>query len=166
MVPFIKELQPALRALCTRLNLKLLYKRTVNLGNLLAPRRPSTGRMQQKNVVYKISCKQCEVSYVGQTKRTLATRVKEHSRSVDAAKTSLFVDRKGKNDTGLPAHCLDTDFSHRFDFDNAEVLCRETHWGKRLKKEAKYIAMVENTCNIQKGRDLNPIWLPLLRHFS
>ena len=120
----------------------------------------------KKNVVYKISCKQCEVSYVGQTKRTLATRVKEHSRSVDAAKTSLFVDRKGKNDTGLPAHCLDTDFSHRFDFDNAEVLCRETHWGKRLKKEAMYIAMVENTCNIQKGRDLNPIWLPLLRHFS
>ncbi|CAM9317636.1 unnamed protein product [Heterosigma akashiwo] len=74
VVPFIKELQPALRALCTRLSLKLLYKRTVNLGNLLAPRRPSTGRMQQKNVVYKISCKQCEVSYVGQTKRTLATR--------------------------------------------------------------------------------------------
>ena len=32
VVPFIKELQPALRALCTRLNLKLLYyKRTVNL---------------------------------------------------------------------------------------------------------------------------------------
>ena len=55
------------------------------------------------------------------------------------AKTSLFVDRKGKNDTGLPAHCLDTDFSHRFDFDNAEMLCRETHWGKRLKKEAMYI---------------------------
>ncbi|CAM9752391.1 unnamed protein product, partial [Heterosigma akashiwo] len=82
VVPSIKELQPALRALCTRLNLKLLYKRTVNLGNLLAPRRPSTGGMQQKNVVYKISCKQCEVSYVGQTKRTLATRVKEHSRSV------------------------------------------------------------------------------------
>ena len=37
VVHFIKELQPALRALCTRLNLKLLYKRTVNLGNLLAP---------------------------------------------------------------------------------------------------------------------------------
>ncbi|CAN0028770.1 unnamed protein product [Heterosigma akashiwo] len=78
--------------------------------------------MQQKNVVYKISCKQCEVSYVGQTKRTLATRVKEHSQSVDAAKTSLFVDRKGKNYMGLPAHCLETDFSHQFDYDNAEVL--------------------------------------------
>ncbi|CAM9975399.1 unnamed protein product, partial [Heterosigma akashiwo] len=84
-------------------------------------------------MVYEISCKQCEVSYVGQTKRTLATRAKEHSQSVDAAKASLFVNRKGKNGTGLPAHRLDSDFSHPFDFDNAEVLCRETHWGKRLK---------------------------------
>ena len=81
--------------------------------------------------------------------------VKEHSRSVDAAKTSLFVDRKGKNHTGLPAHCLDTDFSPRFDFDNAEVLCREkTHWGKRLKKEAMYIAMVENICNISRRAEI------------
>ena len=62
VVPFIEEFQPALRALCTRLNLKLLYKRTVNLGNLLPPRRPTTDGMQQKNVVCMISCKQCEVS--------------------------------------------------------------------------------------------------------
>jgi len=89
--------------------------------------------------------------------------VKEHSQSVDTARTFLFVERKGKNNTGcLPGHCLDTDFSHRFDFDNAEVLCSETNWGKRLKKKDMYIALVENTCNTQKGRDLNPIWLPLL----
>ena len=45
VVPFIKELPPTLRALYTRLILKLLYKRTVNLGNLLAPRKPTTGKM-------------------------------------------------------------------------------------------------------------------------
>ena len=42
-------------------------------------------------------------------------------------------------------------------------------WGnrnKKMEKEAMYIATVENTCDIQKGRDLNPVWLPLLRHFS
>ena len=47
---------------------------------------------------------------------------------------------------------LDTDFSHRFDFDHlmllrAEVLCcaeRETHRGQRLKK-AMYISMVQNS---------------------
>ena len=42
----------------------------------------------------------------------------------------------------------------------------ETRQLKLFKLENLYIAMVENTCNIQKGRDLNPIWLPLLRHFS
>ena len=79
----------------------------------------------------------------------------DHSRSVDAAKTSLFVDRNGKNNTGLPAHCSDTDSSHRFDFDNAEVLSAERpHWGKRLKKEAMYIAMVENICNISRRAEI------------
>jgi len=66
LVPFIEELQPALRALCDKLNLRLLCKRTVNLCNILAPRRPAADRMQQ-NVVYEISCDQHEVRYVGQT---------------------------------------------------------------------------------------------------
>mmetsp|Transcript_56086 Transcript_56086/g.82037 ORF Transcript_56086/g.82037 Transcript_56086/m.82037 type:complete len:96 (-) Transcript_56086:237-524(-) len=87
----------------------------------------------------------------------------------------LLIEMEGKNNTSLPAHCLDAGFLHQFDFHNADdVLCRvETHWGsssKRLnKKEAMYfIAMmvVKNTCNIKKGRDLNPIWPPLLRHFT
>jgi hypothetical protein len=74
--------------------------------------------MQQKNVVYRISCIQCEASYVGQTKRSLATRVKEYRKSVEAPMVSLSVNRMGKNHTGLPAHCLDTGFSHHFDFRN------------------------------------------------
>jgi len=30
------------------------------------------------NVVYKIECKDCDASYVGQTSRMLKTRIKEH----------------------------------------------------------------------------------------
>jgi len=32
----------------------------------------------QNDVVYKIDCKDCNSSYVGQTKRKLKTRLKEH----------------------------------------------------------------------------------------
>lgn len=64
LVPFIEDLRPALRALCTKLNVRLLYyKRTVNLDDLLAPSRPAMDRMQQKNVVHKVFCEQFEVSY-------------------------------------------------------------------------------------------------------
>ena len=37
---------------------------------------------QQEGVVYKISCSDCSKSYIGQTGRTLAQRVKEHQRYV------------------------------------------------------------------------------------
>ena len=34
--------------------------------------------LSNQNMVYKISCDDCEASYVGQTKRKLSTRIREH----------------------------------------------------------------------------------------
>ena len=47
------------------------------------PRFIKTGKDKIKkdelsNVVYQINCKDCDYSYVGQTKRKLKTRLKEH----------------------------------------------------------------------------------------
>jgi len=32
----------------------------------------------KNNIIYKIFCKNCDATYVGQTKRQLKTRLKEH----------------------------------------------------------------------------------------
>ena len=44
VVPYVKEVESILKSLCKRLGkrlgIKLLYKRTMNLGNLLTPTRP------------------------------------------------------------------------------------------------------------------------------
>jgi len=46
--------------------------------------------MNNKNVVYKISCKNCDATYVGQRKRKLNTRISEY-------KNQLHIETKNKS---------------------------------------------------------------------
>ncbi|EZA48222.1 hypothetical protein X777_14228 [Ooceraea biroi] len=39
--------------------------------------------MSHSNVVYKISCCDCDGSYVGQTKRQLHTKINEHRKDIN-----------------------------------------------------------------------------------
>jgi len=52
--------------------------------------------------VYKISCKNCDATYAGQTKRKLNIRISEHRNQIN---------RKSTNTTVITEH------SHNYDFD-------------------------------------------------
>jgi len=47
--------------------------------------------MSRQDVVYKINCLECEVFYIGQTKRLLKTRIKEHTTDINKKNGSLSV---------------------------------------------------------------------------
>jgi len=64
------------------------------------------------NLVYRLSCKDCNTTYVGQTGRTLKTRISEHWNHINRNTTTQFI---------ITEHRLN--FSHEFDWDN--VLDRE-----------------------------------------
>jgi len=67
----------------------------------------------KKNVVYKISCKDCDATYVGQTKRKLNTRITEHRNQINS---------KSKT----------TSHNHNFDWSNVEILDNERYYWKRI----------------------------------
>jgi len=46
---------------------------------------------QKRNVIYKINCKDCDASYVSQTKRKLITRVTEHKSNLCKGSNSYSV---------------------------------------------------------------------------
>jgi len=71
-------------------------------------------------MVYKISCIECNASYVGQTKRQLRTRVKEHinNSKMTSTKYTVITDHMKK-------------FSHSFDWD-IKILDSEPNFYKRL----------------------------------
>lgn len=75
----------------------------------------------QSGVVYKITCKNCEASYVGQTRRFLNTRVLEHKNHITRNTTQHSV---------ITDHRISE--SHDFDWDNVEILDKENVLNKRL----------------------------------
>ena len=150
-------------SLCISLDIKLLYKRTMNLGNLLSPSRPPKPTMEKKNVVYRIPCKECSSAYVGQTKRKLKTRVREHMAACDEADLFEAVEEDEKNDTGLPLHHLST--GHEFDFDKVEVLDQDSNFQRRLLLESINISLEPNSCNVLHGTKFNEIWVNFVKSF-
>jgi len=74
----------------------------------------------KKNVVYKISCNDCDAIYIGQMKRKLNTRITEHRNQINS---------KSSNKTVTTEHKLR--YNHEFDWP-IEILDRETFYWKRI----------------------------------
>src|SRR5436190_9684633 len=85
---------------------------------------------QQSNVVYKISCADCDVSYVGQTRRLLSTRIKEHRSHIsrNTLQKSVITNYR------LTGH----EFINS-SWEEVEVLDREPTLNKRLTSEMIFI---------------------------
>jgi len=73
------------------------------------------------NVVYKIFCNDCSASYVGQTKRQLKTKTKEHSNNSKStsAKPSVITEHIMK-------------YSHSFNWNNIKILDKESNYFKKI----------------------------------
>ena len=82
----------------------------------------------RNGIIYKIPCKDCPNSYVGQTKRCLAIRLKEHQRSVYTG---------DRDSSALAEHALDT--GHSIDWDHASVLNTCQNLKQRLCLESWHI---------------------------
>ena len=52
------------------------------LNNIIKLVKDKTKTCDNVNVVYKINCKDCNASYVGQTGRRLNVRIKEHTKNI------------------------------------------------------------------------------------
>ena len=76
-------------------------------------------------VVYEISCRDCDKVYVGQTKNSLDTRMKQHR----AACRSMQIEK-----SALAQHAIEE--GHSIDWEGAKVVVKETRWRQRLFAEA------------------------------
>jgi hypothetical protein len=99
--------------------------------------------MQKCNVVYQITCGECNIQYVGETKRQLKVRFEEH---VDDS-TPITAVGEHQNLT-----------LHQIKPENCKVLCSEPHWLRRRVREAIHIQRQKPQLNRDPGLELPVIY--------
>ncbi|XP_023225628.1 uncharacterized protein LOC111626481 [Centruroides sculpturatus] len=121
-------------------------------------RKTVPNRNKQKNkystteVVYKIpcTCKPPKV-YIGETKRKLETRLKEHIADLKYNRiNSVFYE-----------HC--TTHNCKIDKNHATIVHKEKNWYKRRFKESYEITIDKNNINKNLSIDIHKNWLQLLK---
>jgi hypothetical protein len=100
-------------------------------------------KTEWNNVVYKLNCKDCNASYVGQTKRKLKTRIKEHINNIKLETFKIFV---------ISEHRLQQ--NHSFDRENVKILDFKPNYYKRLISEMIHINEQKNGLNKKTDTEL------------
>jgi len=125
------------------LDTKTSYYSIVNkLGTIIKEQKDNVSKLSQMNVVYKLSCKECDATYVGQTGRTLKIRISEHRNHINRNTITQSV---------IIEHRLN--FFHEFDWDSVEILDRERFLTKRLISKMIYIKRQNNNFNLQSDTE-------------
>uniref|UniRef100_A0A6M2DT15 Putative penelope-2 aae n=1 Tax=Xenopsylla cheopis TaxID=163159 RepID=A0A6M2DT15_XENCH len=97
----------------------------------------------QTNIIYKIDCQDCGDCYVGETSQYLHKRIYQHTQ--DQNNSNNKTKESKKNLTELTRHTQTN--NHKFDFENTQILYKETNQIKRRIIESYYIHTVKNSVN-------------------
>ncbi|GJQ88571.1 hypothetical protein Trydic_g23068 [Trypoxylus dichotomus] len=106
-------------------------------------------------IVVTITFSYCGLVYIGTTKRSINTRLKEHKRNC----------RLGQTDRSAVVEYALQDGDHNINYVNTEVLSTVPHYYTRLQREAIAIYKYPGNFNrIEENLAINKIWYPALRN--
>lgn len=113
---------------------------TINnsLKRFIKKHKDKNEKLTNCNIIYKIPC---GAIYVGQSKRQMKTRLKEHRNAV----------KRGNCNSVISNHCVEYD--HMFDWDNVEIPDIERYYNLRLMSEMISVRRQKNDINIQSDTD-------------
>jgi len=120
-VPYIKPTSDKFKNIINGMVSRVSFYSMNKLGKLIKAQKDSLPKFSNMNVVYKINCKDCDASYVGQTGRQLKTRISEHKNHINKNTSSLSV---------ITEHRLLK--NHVFDWERVEILDVERNFNKRI----------------------------------
>jgi len=116
----------------------MIYRGINKLNRFIKVQKDVLPPSSQSNVVYKIDCKDCDASYVGQTSRCLKTDIKEHRNHINRNTTQHSI---------ITQHRMD--LFRDFNWDNVHILDKEQILHKGLLSEMIHIKKQKQDLNLQ-----------------
>ncbi|CAK1589319.1 unnamed protein product [Parnassius mnemosyne] len=148
VLPYVRGVTDKIGYILKRASIRTFFKPPKKISQFL-PSVKCNIPLQDAGV-YKLDC-ECGLSYIGQTKRSIKTRVKEHIADVKHQ-------RSGKS--AVCDHILDGP-RHYIRFDKPQVLAKEHRFLPRMIREAIEIKKHPNF-NREGGWVLPPAWDPVI----
>lgn len=140
-LPYIEHLTDRLAPLFKDLNIKIAKRQVKPLSSIFTKTKTPLTKDEAYDVVYKIPCQDCELSYIGQTSRNLKSRLTSHKSDC----------RRGIKSCALAEHFIDRD--HQIDWGNTEILENVNSYQKRLFLEMFHINLNQHGMNKKSDTD-------------
>ena len=153
MLPYISGISEDIRRVCSRHNLRVVFRPGQTLRTMLSRVKDRLPREKHSKVVYRIPC-DCGKVYIGETTRRLETRLKEHR---DAH-------YKGKTETSAVAeHAWNT--LHSIQWDDTTIVGQARGTRELRIMEALHILATppDQRLNRDEGLELPGCWMAALK---
>ena len=150
-LPYQQGLSEKLRRIFGKYNIRTAFRAANTIRSSLVAPKDKIDTLAVCGAVYKIPCKDCPASCIGESGRLLSTRLKEHKKAVD---------QLSKHHSAVAEHVCDT--GHEIDWDSVSVLGKEPWQYRRKVLEAIFIKQERPSLNRDQGLDISPIFEPLI----
>ena len=150
-LPYIQGTTEKIRRVLSKIGVKVAMKPVRTIGHIIPSPKDPISPDEINCLVYEIPCNDCDFVYIGQTKRNLNTRLREHQRAIRQQKPE---------NSALCEHVMETD--HLIGWSNARILKVETNYFKRLTAESWFIHSHPKVLNRSDGESLPVIYRSLL----
>ena len=153
-LPYHPALSSRIKRVLNRYDVAVTFSSSSTLRNSLTRTKSSPPPDSTPNVIYQIPCRDCPSFYIGQTKRPVLKRIKEHESSYH--NNSLY-NTDGKMTSAPAIHARET--GHIMDWNSTQILASAPSRSHLNLLEQSYIHTLKPSINrTDKVPTVNPQW--------
>ena len=146
--PYVKGASERLNRIFKKYDIQFGFKSRNTIKSHLCHLKDKHSNEDSCGVVYQVPCKDCEDIYVGETGRSLGTRIKEHQNNV----------KKFNPNSLIFNHLLEND--HSIDWHNSKILAQSSHQKPRQFLESAFSKTKVTSYN--RSGEIPEVYLPLI----